>query len=582
MKHLVQTPFPVLAAVLALALLSRPADATDAWGRFVAHVIQISDSSGNVEVHVVTTPEANLDLAAPSNPFGLGPSIYHLDIAVPEFTARGLMYEVADPPDAESFVDFAPYSNTIPMSVTMSADVSMSPLTEDDTIHWEDPGVEKVFQAVVGVNGPAQFVQNLSFLAAGGSGSVGGPGTSDESFISERGDPFITDLSTHLPEWGTNPALREVNRFDLIIDARVLRQTGGDPEILRSLASFVLSVTTIYELVLDDPDPFPEPDPNEPYLEVIAVSGPSNAARAGRAYQTAIGMKLQTADRIVTELGSTVTLRYPDGVVVEVKGGTDLAIEALHKTGPTVADIVAETRITVGELFRATNYDRSKSSMPVHQKWIQQIMYFGGISPDPPSLFAEAAMPFTALPALNPGAGSVQPYEDAVFSITVTYTPDRSTTIKVSSGKVRVTSGLPDMEPFDLESFETVRITESEVENLDLPRPRIAVSQPRRFPVTRLRRTSRPQQLTISNAAGASFHLADLTVGVTGRAARDFRVGSPPRSVLAPGESTSVGPVTFRPLRKGVRRATLTVRGNAAPAGVTLLGTGKAAAKSKK
>lgn len=91
-----------------------------------------------------------------------------------------------------------------------------------------------------------------------------------------------------------------------------------------------------------------------------------------------------------------------------------------------------------------------------------------------------------------------------------------------------------------------------------VPAPEIRLSKPARFPTTKVRRSARNQDVTITNTGNTP--LTDLAVMVSGPAAKEFSSTSPRGGVLEPGESTRVS-VGFRPLRKGLRRATLTVSG---------------------
>lgn len=91
-----------------------------------------------------------------------------------------------------------------------------------------------------------------------------------------------------------------------------------------------------------------------------------------------------------------------------------------------------------------------------------------------------------------------------------------------------------------------------------VPAPEIRLSKPARFPATKVRRSARKQDVTITNTGNTP--LTDLGVVVSGPAAREFSSTVPRGGVLEPGDSTRVS-VGFRPLRKGLRRATLTVSG---------------------
>ncbi len=106
------------------------------------------------------------------------------------------------------------------------------------------------------------------------------------------------------------------------------------------------------------------------------------------------------------------------------------------------------------------------------------------------------------------------------------------------------------------------------------PRPALArVSKPKRFPVTRVGKRSRPQTLRIFNAGGSP--LTGLHVVASGRARRDFLLVRPARKTLAPSTST-VFKATFRPRSAGIRRAVVGVRSNASLVKVPLFGRGRA------
>lgn len=89
-----------------------------------------------------------------------------------------------------------------------------------------------------------------------------------------------------------------------------------------------------------------------------------------------------------------------------------------------------------------------------------------------------------------------------------------------------------------------------------IPAPEIRLSKPARFPTTKVRRSARNQEVTITNTGNTP--LIDLAVMVSGPASKEFSSTSPRGGVLEPGESTRVS-VGFRPQRKGLRRATLSV-----------------------
>ena len=84
------------------------------------------------------------------------------------------------------------------------------------------------------------------------------------------------------------------------------------------------------------------------------------------------------------------------------------------------------------------------------------------------------------------------------------------------------------------------------------------VSGPGAFPKTILGKTSRAQQVKITNNGSAP--LTDLNLSIAGRGARDFSPSALSLTSLPAGASTLVD-VRFRPKRTGKRRATLTVNG---------------------
>ncbi len=92
------------------------------------------------------------------------------------------------------------------------------------------------------------------------------------------------------------------------------------------------------------------------------------------------------------------------------------------------------------------------------------------------------------------------------------------------------------------------------------PAPAIQISPPRRFPKTRVRHSARSQEVTVSNTGNTKLTL--LSLAITGGAARDFSHSPLRVAALDPGRTTKVS-VGFRPHRKGIRRALLTVQGTA-------------------
>lgn len=96
---------------------------------------------------------------------------------------------------------------------------------------------------------------------------------------------------------------------------------------------------------------------------------------------------------------------------------------------------------------------------------------------------------------------------------------------------------------------------------------RAVVSMPRRFPLTTVRRTSRPQTLRISNPG------EEWLTRIVVRPTADFLVTQPARN-LGPSGST-VFRVTFRPMARGFRSAFITVTSSAAPRSVPVSGWGR-------
>jgi hypothetical protein len=91
-----------------------------------------------------------------------------------------------------------------------------------------------------------------------------------------------------------------------------------------------------------------------------------------------------------------------------------------------------------------------------------------------------------------------------------------------------------------------------------VPAPAIRLSKPSRFPATKVRRPARDQDVTITNAG--NLPLTNLSLDISGVAAKDFSLSAPLAGILDSGESIRI-PVGFRPHRRGIRRATLTVAG---------------------
>lgn len=94
------------------------------------------------------------------------------------------------------------------------------------------------------------------------------------------------------------------------------------------------------------------------------------------------------------------------------------------------------------------------------------------------------------------------------------------------------------------------------------PAPSIRLSNPGRFPATRIYRSARNRNVTITNTG--NMRLTRLSLGLTGRARGDFSYSRIPIALLEAGQSTRVS-VRFRPRRTGIRRALLTVMGTTEP-----------------
>lgn len=98
------------------------------------------------------------------------------------------------------------------------------------------------------------------------------------------------------------------------------------------------------------------------------------------------------------------------------------------------------------------------------------------------------------------------------------------------------------------------------------PAPSIRLSAPKRFPKTRLRRSAPEQEIRVTNAGNVK--LTRLSLAINGAASGDFTVSRLPIDVLEAGRSTTVS-VGFRPERRGLRRALLTVQGTTLPRQIT-------------
>lgn len=90
------------------------------------------------------------------------------------------------------------------------------------------------------------------------------------------------------------------------------------------------------------------------------------------------------------------------------------------------------------------------------------------------------------------------------------------------------------------------------------PAPAIRLSHPGRFPATRIFRSARNRNVTLTNTG--NMKLTRLALSLSGAARSDFSTSRIPVASLEAGKSTQVS-VSFRPRRAGVRRALLTVMG---------------------
>lgn len=105
------------------------------------------------------------------------------------------------------------------------------------------------------------------------------------------------------------------------------------------------------------------------------------------------------------------------------------------------------------------------------------------------------------------------------------------------------------------------------------PGPAILTTQsPRPFPKTTVRRSSKPQILSLSNTGGSP--LTGLALTLSGKAAKDFRITPPGVTTVSAGGSTTYQ-ITFKPRKKGTRSASLTVGSSVGASILTLRGKGK-------
>lgn len=94
------------------------------------------------------------------------------------------------------------------------------------------------------------------------------------------------------------------------------------------------------------------------------------------------------------------------------------------------------------------------------------------------------------------------------------------------------------------------------------PAPAIRLSNPGRFPATRIFRSARNRNVTITNTG--NMRLTRLGLSLSGAARGDFSTSRIPVAILEAGKSTTIS-VAFRPHRKGTRSTLLTVMGTTEP-----------------
>jgi hypothetical protein len=97
------------------------------------------------------------------------------------------------------------------------------------------------------------------------------------------------------------------------------------------------------------------------------------------------------------------------------------------------------------------------------------------------------------------------------------------------------------------------------------------IAQPKRFKATLVRKKSRPQLLRMTNPG--FLPLSAISARTQGKSARDFRL-KVPSTTLAPGASMVLS-VTFKPSKKGSRKASLIVSSNVSSTTLRLVGVGK-------
>ncbi len=98
---------------------------------------------------------------------------------------------------------------------------------------------------------------------------------------------------------------------------------------------------------------------------------------------------------------------------------------------------------------------------------------------------------------------------------------------------------------------------------------RPSVQRPDSFPVTKVGRKSLPQFITITNAGNGT--LRGLRLFTIGRDLKDFRCRQPRLRTLTVGTATTFS-VTFKPTKRGIRKAAAYIRSSGRPVKVALIG----------
>jgi hypothetical protein len=101
---------------------------------------------------------------------------------------------------------------------------------------------------------------------------------------------------------------------------------------------------------------------------------------------------------------------------------------------------------------------------------------------------------------------------------------------------------------------------------------RLSVTAPRKFKTTLVRKKSKPQTLTIANTGVAD--LTGISVAISGKGRKDFKLGSPSVRSLAGGTATSFS-LTFKPRKVGRSAAVVNVSSSAGTAAFPLKGKGR-------